>query len=201
MYNAISDQLLELGLIKSHQASNPVFARRTAANYLRANRDDFIAFLPSVNGEDTKDATEHDGVMTPAEFNQYCRNVEETGEWGGEPEIQALSRAFDVPIHVFQAGPPTVVSHGGAGDAAAGASTAEQSAAVGDRVVRITYHRRMYGLGEVSRAGKGEEGRQLIRGSTTTRCGKTVPESRAVITIPSCASVVLTSTHASRSIV
>lgn len=65
-------------------------------------------------------------------------------------QIQALSRAFQVPIHVFQRGPPTVVSHGGMDDTFGGSLTPEQSEAQGDRVVRITYHKRMYGLGEVS---------------------------------------------------
>jgi hypothetical protein len=64
-------------------------------------------------------------------------------------QIQALSRAFKVPIHVIQSGPPTIVSHGGADDAFAGAMTPEQSASQGDNIVRISYHRRMYGLGEV----------------------------------------------------
>jgi hypothetical protein len=64
-------------------------------------------------------------------------------------QIQALSRTFQVPIHVIQRGPPTIVSHGG-GAATDGAMTPEQSKAAGDRVVRISYHRRMYGLGEVS---------------------------------------------------
>ena len=65
-------------------------------------------------------------------------------------QIQALSRAFQIPIHVVQRGPPTIVSHGGADDAFGGGLTPEQSAAQGDRVVRISYHKRMYGLGEVS---------------------------------------------------
>ncbi|WVW81574.1 hypothetical protein I302_103569 [Kwoniella bestiolae CBS 10118] len=77
-----------------------------------------------------------------------CQLVAETGEWGGEPEIQALSRHFNTPIHVFQRGPPTVVSHGGSADAFGGAMSPEQSMAAGDKVVRISYHKRMYGLGE-----------------------------------------------------
>lgn len=51
---------------------------------------------------------------------------------------------------MFQRGPPAVVSHGGADDTFGGATDAKSSAAMGDNIVRITYHRRMYGLGEVS---------------------------------------------------
>lgn len=65
-------------------------------------------------------------------------------------QIQALSRAFKIPIHVIQRGPPTVVSHGGDEESFGGVMTPEQSATQGDRVVRISYHKRMYGLGEVS---------------------------------------------------
>jgi len=50
---------------------------------------------------------------------------------------------------VIQRGPPTIVSHGGSGDDFGGAMTPEKSAAQGEKVVRISYHRRMYGLGEV----------------------------------------------------
>lgn len=149
-----------------------------ASQYMLDHKDDFIAFLPSVGGEDTAEATS-DGMMTDKGFQKYCRLVAETGEWGGEPEvrpchssptsasdsglvrggqdadctplqIQALSRAFRIPIHVIQSGPPTIVSHGGTDDQFGGAMTPQQSLAQGEKVVRISYHRRMYGLGEVS---------------------------------------------------
>ncbi len=69
--------------------------------------------------------------------------MESTGLWGGQPEILALSRAFSRQINVVQVGFPTLkvgeedfgAKHGGDGGA-----------------VFISYHRKMYGLGEVSRA-------------------------------------------------
>ena len=67
-------------------------------------------------------------------------------------QIQALSRRFQVPIHVIQRGPPTVVSHGGLDDDFGGVLTPQKSAVLGDRVVRVSYHKRMYGLGEVSQS-------------------------------------------------
>ncbi|ORY31963.1 hypothetical protein BCR39DRAFT_524815 [Naematelia encephala] len=147
MFNAIADQLYQVGMIPAHQATNPLHLRRTAAQYMLAHPDDFMPFLPSINGEDAAGATD-DGLITEKEFKSYCRNVEETGEWGGEPEIQALSRHYNIPIHVIQRGPPTIVSHGGNNDTFGGVLTPEQSASQGDRVVRISYHKRMYGLGE-----------------------------------------------------
>jgi hypothetical protein len=53
---------------------------------MREHKDDFIAFLPSIGGEDTAGATD-DGMMDDAGFEKYCRMVAETGEWGGEPEV------------------------------------------------------------------------------------------------------------------
>ena len=56
---------------------------------MRQHKDDFIAFLPSIGGEDTAGATD-DGMMDDAGFEKYCRMVAETGEWGGEPEVGVL---------------------------------------------------------------------------------------------------------------
>ena len=64
--------------------------RKTAAQYMREHKDDFIAFLPSIGGEDTAGATD-DGMMDDAGFEKYCRMVAEPGEWGGEPEVSLLS--------------------------------------------------------------------------------------------------------------
>ena len=87
MFNAIADQLVALQLISPDQAADPKFTRRAAVDYMRAHPDDFMPFLPSITGEDSAGATEHDGMMTPAEFEKYCTLVAETGEWGGEPEV------------------------------------------------------------------------------------------------------------------
>lgn len=67
------------------------------------------------------------------------------------------------------------MSHGGANDNAGGALTPEQSLAEGDRVVRISYHRRMYGLGEVSQAVP--QGGPADRRSITTRYRRLRPKS------------------------
>lgn len=82
--------------------------------------------------------------MSPSEFEKYCLSIRDTGVWGGELEILALSKAYNVPIHVAQGGSPPVVVHDPAGMPNQG-DTPKQ------RVAWISYHRRMYGLGEVSR--------------------------------------------------
>jgi len=62
---------------------------------MRDHKDDFIAFLPSIGGEDTAGATD-DGMMDDAGFEKYCRIVAETGEWGGEPEVGLSLPLFDL---------------------------------------------------------------------------------------------------------
>lgn len=38
----------------------------------------------------------------------YCDAVEQTGVWGGQPEILALSRAYQAQVNVVQAGMPVL---------------------------------------------------------------------------------------------
>lgn len=119
--------------------ANFVNLRAIAADYIRSHPDDFLPFLPSSGGEDTIEAHEA-GLVNRAQFESYCKSVRETAAWGGEPEIVALSRAFKVPIHVVQGGkPPIVVHHPTGGETKPG-----------EPAVWISYHRKLYGLGEVS---------------------------------------------------
>jgi OTU domain-containing protein 6 len=139
LYTAIADQLALLGLIPP-AAAVPITTRTAAANYMYAHPDLFVPFLPSVEGEDGVGA-ESAGLISPKQFETYCAQVRDTGKWGGEPEIMALASAYKVPIHVIQSGPQRVVVHDPAGG----------QVAKPDAVVKISYHRRMYGLGEVRR--------------------------------------------------
>ena len=79
--------------------------------------------------------------MSPEEYQKYCLLVRDTAAWGGEPEVVALSKAYNVPIHVIQGATPNIVVHDPNGT---------PSDKKSDQAVRISYHRRMYGLGEVS---------------------------------------------------
>ena len=138
LFAAVADQLALHGVLPRATASYPA-ARAAAADYMLSHQDDFLPFLPSLDGEDGAGATA-DGIMSPRQYNQYCMNVRDTGAWGGEPEILALSRAYNVPIHVVQAGKPPVVVH---------EPVEGMSDLPGAKVAFISYHRRMYGLGEV----------------------------------------------------
>jgi hypothetical protein len=140
LFSAIGDQLALLGIIPPSQAGHPT-VRYVASNYIYTHPHDFLPFLPSAEGEDGAGAT-NSGFMSPAAFERYCVAIRDTAIWGGEPEILALSRAYNVPIHVIQGAVPPVVVHNPTG--------APQDGNLREkRVLRISYHRKMYGLGEV----------------------------------------------------
>ncbi|KAJ7285884.1 hypothetical protein C8J57DRAFT_1051385 [Mycena rebaudengoi] len=134
LFSAVADQLQLLSILPPSQASYAII-RAAASTYIFTHPDDFLPFLPSAGGEDGAGALDA-GLMSPQEFERYCVTIRDTGVWGGEPEILALSRAYRVPIHVIQGGRPSVVVHNPAGSL---------------RMRRLWisgYHRRMYGLGE-----------------------------------------------------
>lgn len=137
MFSAIADQLAILGVVPPAQA-NYANIRQAASQYMFSHPNDFIPFLPGI-GEDAGGDMDG-GMLSPEGFEKYCASIRDTAVWGGEPEILALSRAFDVPIHVIQGGHPPIVVH----------NPRNGSVDEGRTPVRISYHRKMYGLGEVS---------------------------------------------------
>jgi OTU domain-containing protein 6 len=131
LFSAVADQLA-LYSILPREVANYANVRLAAANYMLTHPDDFLPFLPS----------ETSGLMSPEEFENYCASMRSTAVWGGEPEILALTRAYNIPIHVIQAENPPVVIHNPTGGPRAEDVHSK-------RALRISYHRRMYGLGEV----------------------------------------------------
>ena len=121
-----------LGILPPSQATYP-FIRTAAADFIRSHPDDFLPFLPS-----PESAGDDAGMLTPAQFEDYCASIKDTATWGGEPEIVALSGAFKIPIHIVQGGRPSIVVHEPIGEH------------TNNDVLRISYHRKLYGLGEVS---------------------------------------------------
>ncbi|KAL1915720.1 uncharacterized protein VTP21DRAFT_6479 [Calcarisporiella thermophila] len=120
LYNAISDQL------KTRHATSVSYKelRQKAAEYLREHPDDFIPFLYNSNGD----------MYTSEDFVKYCNEIENTASWGGQLEILALSKAYQVPIHVVQMGSPMV-------------KIGEEE--FPDKApLLLSYHRHAYGLGE-----------------------------------------------------
>ncbi|TPX49452.1 hypothetical protein SeLEV6574_g01447 [Synchytrium endobioticum] len=95
LYNAISDQM-------SWRSDEPPIPssemRRLAASYMRKNGDQFMPFLVNDDGD----------IMTQDQFQKYCNDIEQTPMWGGQLEIQAISKALSRPIHVIQMNQPVL---------------------------------------------------------------------------------------------
>ncbi|XP_077404810.1 deubiquitinase OTUD6B [Vanacampus margaritifer] len=119
MYRAIQDQLLRPD---ESQLSVKELRCRTAA-HMRSHVDDFLPFL---SNPDTGD------MYTAEDFEKYCSDVEHTAAWGGQLELQALSKVLQRPIKVIQAESPAI-------------AIGEEFA--GDTVTLI-YMRHAFGLGE-----------------------------------------------------
>jgi hypothetical protein len=89
LYNAIRHQLELNGISDSVDS-----LRKTAADYIRANKDELIFYMPSTRGDD---------IMSQEEFTDYCHQVENTKAWGSQIEIQALSNSLKLKIEILQA--------------------------------------------------------------------------------------------------
>ncbi|RKP30498.1 cysteine proteinase [Metschnikowia bicuspidata] len=66
--------------------------RRTAAQYIRGHRDDFIPYLFD---EET---------MAVREVDDYTLELESTAMWGSDMEILALAKSYDSSVEVLTAG-------------------------------------------------------------------------------------------------
>ncbi|GJJ12166.1 hypothetical protein Clacol_006407 [Clathrus columnatus] len=133
LFAAVADQLNLLSILPPAGATYET-TRKTAADYIHSHPDDFLPFLVSLTDVNS------DEPMTLEELDKYCDMIRSTATWGGEPEITALSRAYNIPIHVIQGEKPSLVVH----------SPGNSDTNSPGSAVRISYHRRMYGLGEVS---------------------------------------------------
>jgi len=127
LYNAVADQLKQ-----EAQESNGKYIsidcfelRKMVAQHLRKNPDDYLPFLTNDNGD----------IFDMEDYKTYCDNVEKTAEWGGQLEIQALSKSLEYPIHVVQAGLNDVLKIG-------------EEFAPQKKSLFLSYHRHAYGLGE-----------------------------------------------------
>ncbi|EPQ28510.1 uncharacterized protein PFL1_03813 [Pseudozyma flocculosa PF-1] len=136
LYAAVADQLMFRG--KSSSKVDYKQTRKATADMMRQHPDDFVPFISDSDeymaGIDNKEAGHTDeGKAQTNHFLRYCDAIESTGVWGGQPEILALSRAFQTQINVVQAGSPVLKV--GEGE-------------YQGEPLTISYHRKMYGLGE-----------------------------------------------------
>ena len=78
-------------------------------------------------------------------MRSYCRNVAETADWGGHPELLALTKVLRCPIRVHSADAPPLVM--GWEEYSSGAPAASTSASP-PPLLELTFHRHFYALGE-----------------------------------------------------
>ena len=129
LYLAVADQLKQLKVdlrpesvagLKDGDASHPEedyrLVRIAAADYISKHSDDFVPFLEKP-------------------LDEYIREVRDTGIWGGQIELLALAKTYNVTFNVLQAdGRPEKISSGDEND--------EQPEAW------LAYYRHGFGLGE-----------------------------------------------------
>ncbi len=53
-------------------------------------------------------ATDDSAEGSEARFEEYCKEVEKSAAWGGQLELEALSRAYERHITVYSVGMPPV---------------------------------------------------------------------------------------------
>ena len=126
LYLAVADQLHNLHIdfksmkVVANEDTTPKQedyrkVRYAAADYISKHSDDFEPFLEEP-------------------LNDYLRKIRDTGEWGGQLELLALARTYDIDINVLQVdGTPQKVESGG--------QTNPQDA-------WLAYYRHGFGLGE-----------------------------------------------------
>ncbi|GMM34715.1 Otu2 protein [Saccharomycopsis crataegensis] len=94
--------------------------RRRAADYIKKHESQFQPFLFD---EET---------LTMGNLDEYVEKIKNTSEWGGDMEILALSKEFDVPISVLMSGRAAHhVNEDGSGSE-----------------LKLVYYKHVYGLGE-----------------------------------------------------
>jgi OTU domain-containing protein 6 len=65
----------------------------------------------------------------------YARKIKDTAEWGGQLELQAIAKSYNVDINVLQAdGRIEKITSGGSED--------------GHKTIWLAYYRHSFGLGE-----------------------------------------------------
>jgi len=121
LYSAIVHQLKEV----CGQTFTVPDIRNKTSDFLKSNKDDFIPYL---SHPDTGE------MLTDQQFNEYCDQVANSVQWGGEIELRALSHIFEIPIKVIQAE---------GSDITIGIEYTNCN-----KTLILVFHRHMYGLGE-----------------------------------------------------
>jgi len=131
LYRAIADQLQLIGQ-KEDEAPDWIHLRVLAANYIRNDPKEYAPFLGLSNSMNAEELIQ---------FHDYCDRVESPSlaEWGGQLEIQALSKCLQRTILVVSADSPTLRM---------GLDDDDGSDSIANKLpLRISYHKHFYALG------------------------------------------------------
>ena len=117
MYAALADQLQQ-NEMKTISGSIPNYSavRADAAVYIETHADDFAPFLEEP-------------------LDEYVTKVRDTGEWGGQLELSALSKVYGLVIHVLQ------------GDGRVEKIEPQNSPTTFPKEAWLAYYRHSFGLG------------------------------------------------------
>jgi OTU domain-containing protein 6 len=114
LYAAMADQL-KANAISTGSETPPDYksVRHDAAAFIQDHADDFVPFLEEP-------------------LDEYVTKIRDTGEWGGQLELSALSRAYGITINVLQ------------GDGRLERIESDNAS----KEVWLAYYRHIFGLGE-----------------------------------------------------
>lgn len=110
--------------------------RAVTADFLLSHRDEYMPFIESVEGDESR-------------YVEYCNDVRSTATWGGHIELQALSKVLHTVIEVYAADMPVLRigddEKGGTDDERRRRST---SSSQSKQVLRVSFHRKFIHLGD-----------------------------------------------------
>lgn len=117
LYRAVEHQLLSVFKDETSHLS----LRRQTAEYMRSHEDDFISFV-ALDSDDPQRV-----------YKEHCDKVASEGEWGGQPEILALTQLLNRPIYIYSRDAPLL-------------RMGEHLPA--DKALQLAFHRHYFALGE-----------------------------------------------------
>ncbi|VUC27647.1 unnamed protein product [Clonostachys rosea] len=117
LFSAVADQLKQNEVPLGEAQGEPEYkaVRRAASSYMVENADDFAPFLEE-------------------DLEPYAVKMRDTAEWGGQLELMALARRYQVEIRVIQDGRTEKIG--------------EEEGKASGKTIWLAYYRHGYGLGE-----------------------------------------------------
>jgi OTU domain-containing protein 6 len=124
LYRAVCHQVKQVD-----QQSNLDYLklRKQVASYMRQHIDDFLPFMETENGD----------LMDDVQYENYCKKIESSSEWGGQLELKAITHILQKPIKIYQSTQPIVMGE-----------EFLQEQQENEQALTVSFHRSYYSLGE-----------------------------------------------------